>query len=623
MTDPDESRKEVRAPRCRILSAKSETKIGTWNVRTLYQTGKMAQLLREFEENQLNILGISEMRWTGSGKLYNEGKTVLYSGHEEQHRRGVGFVLDKEASRALIGWKPVNERIITARFESRHGKTTILQVYAPTEDAEESVKDQFYELLQDTFDGIPNHDVKILMGDFNAQIDSNRQGFESVIGPFGTAQRTTDNGERLLFFCNLNSLSISNTFFQHKLIHKKTWRSPDGSTNNEIDYICISQRWKSALLDVRVYRGADVGSDHHLLGAKLRLRLKKLAVKKKQKPFATDKLKDPTISEKYRLNLQNRFQLLQEMGPDLDDQWSFFKETLTKSAEETVGRRRGSRKEQWIKEHTWELIDKRKEMKRERDRAKSEEEKEETKHQYRDLDRQVKKSCRTDKRQWLEKKSSEAEEAAKKNDSRTLYRIVRELTGTGNSPSVPVKDKNGKTLLTTEEQDLRWREHFQETLNQPNPDTLFDFAAEPVETLEVCEEPIRREETEEAIKALKNNKAAGLDEISAEMLKHGGETTEEMLTQLMNRCWQDEQVPRDWRDGVIVKLPKKGDLSDCNNWRGITLLSIPGKVFCAVLLKRLKKAVDCKLREEQAGFRSNRSCTEQIFTLRNIIDQCL
>ncbi|XP_078619529.1 uncharacterized protein LOC144886675 [Branchiostoma floridae x Branchiostoma japonicum] len=564
------------------------------------------------------------MRWTGSGKMCSEGKTVLYSGHEDQHRRGVGLILDKEATRALIGWKPVSERIITARFQSRHGKTSIVQVYAPTDDAEESDMDQFYGLLQDTFDNTPSHDVKILMGDFNAQVDSSRQGFENVMGPFGSAHKTSDNGERLLFFCNTNSLSIGNTFFQHKRIHKKTWRSPDGTTNNEIDYICINQRWKSALLDIRVYRGADVGSDHHLLGAKMKLRLKKLAVKKKMKPFATDKLKDPMMSEKYQLKLQNRFQVLQEMGQDVETQWSLFKETVTKSAEETIGRRRGSRKEQWIKDHTWDLIDERRKMKGERDRARSEEEKERTKHQYRDLDRQVKRSCRADKRQWLEKKGAEAEEAAQKNDARTLYRLVREVTGSCSSSSVPIKDKSGKTLLTTEEQDLRWMEHFQETLNQPNPNTLFDFQAEePVEDLDVCEEPIRIDETVQAIKAMKNNKAAGLDEISAEMLKHGGESTVEMLTRLMNRCWQDEQVPRDWQDGIIVKLPKKGNLSDCNNWRGITLLSIPGKVFCAVLLRRLKKAVDCKLREEQAGFRSNRSCTEQIFTLRNIIDQCL
>ena len=68
---------------------------------------------------------------------------------------------------------------------------------------------------------------------------------------------------------------------------------------------------------------------------------------------------------------------------------------------------------------------------------------------------------------------------------------------------------------------------------------------------------------------------------------------------------------------------KKGNLSDCNNWRGITLLSSPGKAFCSVLLNRLKDKIDRILRQEQAGFRSERSCGEQIFTLRNIIEQSL
>jgi len=72
-----------------------------------------------------------------------------------------------------------------------------------------------------------------------------------------------------------------------------------------------------------------------------------------------------------------------------------------------------------------------------------------------------------------------------------------------------------------------------------------------------------------------------------------------------------------------VKLPKKGNLSDCNNWRGITLLSTPGKVFTRVLLDRLQNAVDQTLCEEQAGFRKGRSCTEQISALRNIIEQSL
>ena len=74
---------------------------------------------------------------------------------------------------------------------------------------------------------------------------------------------------------------------------------------------------------------------------------------------------------------------------------------------------------------------------------------------------------------------------------------------------------------------------------------------------------------------------------------------------------------------IIIKLPKKGDLSDCNNWRGVTLLSVPSKIFLRVLLNRIDKSIDAKLREEQAGFRPNRGCIDHIFTIRNILEQCI
>ena len=80
------------------------------------------------------------------------------------------------------------------------------------------------------------------------------------------------------------------------------------------------------------------------------------------------------------------------------------------------------------------------------------------------------------------------------------------------------------------------------------------------------------------------------------------------LTELLNDCWRRREVPSVWRQGTVVKLPKKGDLSDCNNWHGIALHSIPGKVLCRILMQRLKNAVDVKLREEQADFRAGRSC---------------
>ncbi|KAJ8386311.1 hypothetical protein AAFF_G00175070 [Aldrovandia affinis] len=195
--------------------------------------------------------------------------------------------------------------------------------------------------------------------------------------------------------------------------------------------------------------------------------------------------------------------------------------------------------------------------------------------EYRRLDKEVKKSCRNDRRRWLEEKAREAQEAAEKNEMKTLYRIVRELTSSRSSSGMPIRSKDGRALLSDEEQEARWVEHFREVLNQPTPPTLFNLDQEPpAPTLNITS-----------------------DEIS--------------------------DVPADWRSGVIVTLPKKGNLSDCNNWQDITLLSIPGKVFCSVLLQCLKTEVDNILREEQAGFWKGRSCSEQIFTLRNIIEQCL
>jgi len=100
---------------------------------------------------------------------------------------------------------------------------------------------------------------------------------------------------------------------------------------------------------------------------------------------------------------------------------------------------------------------------------------------------------------------------------------------------------------------------------------------------------ITEEETERAIKARKNNKAAGLDEISAELLKHGGPkcSTIGALTSVLNSYYEEKCVPYDWRKGVIIRLPKKGDISDCNNCRGITQLFVPGKLFCLIMLNRL------------------------------------
>jgi sorting nexin-29 len=90
---------------------------------------------------------------------------------------------------------------------------------------------------------------------------------------------------------------------------------------------------------------------------------------------------------------------------------------------------------------------------------------------------------------------------------------------------------------------------------------------------------------------------------------------------IFKKIWEKEEIPRDWKEGILFKVPKKGDLTECANWRRITLLNTNSKLLTRIMLERMKKETDKKLRENQAGFRAKRSCTDHITTLRIIIEQ--
>ena len=109
---------------------------------------------------------------------------------------------------------------------------------------------------------------------------------------------------------------------------------------------------------------------------------------------------------------------------------------------------------------------------------------------------------------------------------------------------------------------------------------------------------------------MKTGKSPGIDNICIELLKTDVITAGNIFTGLFSDIWTANEIPRDWNKGLIVKIPKKGDLQNCDNWRGITLLSMPSKIFCRVLLNRIEEAIDVNLRQEQAGFRRGKGWTK-------------
>ena len=135
--------------------------------------------------------------------------------------------------------------------------------------------------------------------------------------------------------------------------------------------------------------------------------------------------------------------------------------------------------------------------------------------------------------------------------------------------------------------------------------------------------PFTVEEVQAAITHLKNGKIPGIDGIDAEMLKVDPELAAGYLCTLFEHIRENMKVPDDWKKAMIVKVTKKGVLSKCDNFRGISLLSVPSKVLGRVVIERIKEGIDVKLRCEQAGFREGRGTIEQVFIVRKIIEQSI
>ena len=159
--------------------------------------------------------------------------------------------------------------MISVRLQGKPFNITVIQVYAPTSNAEETEVERFYEDPQDLLELTPKKDILFIIGDWNAKVGS--QKTPGVTGKLGLGMHN-EAGQRLIEFCQENALVIANTLFQQHKRRLYTWTSPDGQHQNLIDYILCSQRWRSSIQPTKTRPGADCGSDRELLITKFRLK---------------------------------------------------------------------------------------------------------------------------------------------------------------------------------------------------------------------------------------------------------------------------------------------------------------------------------------------------------------
>ena len=482
-------------------------------------------------------------------------------------------------------------------------------------------KTSFTTSLMPPSTGFPASEHVFLLGDFNARLGADRESWPRVLGHHGIG-KLNENGQRLPEFCCFHNLCVTNTYFQNKDRRKASWRHPRSNHWHQLDLVITRADSINNVCNTRAYHSADCDTDHSLVASWVKVTPKRLhcAKKKCQPRINTNQTLDP---EKNALFIQRLGEtLISDPSQSAVDRWNSLRTTIYNTAVSTYGKKERKNTD-WFEESVSTLVPV---IDAKCDalimyKSNPSQQNHQALKAARSLAQKTARRCANN--YWL-RLSSSIQMASWSGNIRVMYEGIKQATGKPTKRSAPLKSKTGDVIKDRDKQMSRWVEHYLDIYSREN--SVTQEALDSIEDLPVLEELDSEptlEELSKAIDALASGKAPGEDGIPPEVIKCGKPALLEPLHELLCLCWREGKVPQDMRNAKIITLYKnKGDRSDCNNYRGISLLSIVGKVFARVVLVRLQVLAERIYPESQCGFRSKRSTVDMIFSIRQLQEKC-
>ena len=617
-------------------------RIATWNIRTMLDgrdnndvpRRRTALIAMELSRYNVDIAALSETRLSDEGSLCETGAgyTFFWKGYPSGSPRihGVGMALKNSLVEKLTESPTyISERLMTLRLPLARGEyATVISAYAPTLKSDEETKDQFYNSLIDTLSRINRTDKVILLGDFNARVGKDSEMWPGVLGGHGVGNMNS-NGLRLLTLCTEHNLSLTNTFFRMRDKYKTSWMHPRSRHWHLIDYIAISRNDLSTVIKTRAMRGAECSTDHRLIVSDMRLsirpktRLRSRTVKK----LNTRLLKDPEKRSEFQQVLEEKLDSRQPIPEEVDvtGRWQQLSSDLGGCAESTLGICRRKNRD-WFDDNSSAIAELVQAKNRAHNAAVANPSSVTLRNRFKELRSETQRELRRIENGWWVSLAEEIQGYADSNDAQNFFNAVKQAYGPMNKSVAPVRSSDGATLFKKNEEIVgRWAEHFSSLLNvrQNISLSILEEIPQRITSAELDGMPTL-DEVRKCVGNLKNGKSPGTDGLPAELFKYGGDALNLRLHELLCHVWEYEEVPTEWKESLIVAIYKnKGDRSVCGNSRGISLLSVAGKIMAKILLGRLIPSIsEDILPETQAGFRPNRSTSDMIFVSRQLLEKC-
>ena len=170
----------------------------------------------------IQILGLTEIRWKGKGDIYSDDVRIIYFGGTEREG-GVAILLDRHAAQSVDRVEPINDRLLMVRLRGDPVDIMVVVAYMPTGTHPDEEIEKMYDSIEEVLGLGKGNDYLVLLGDWNAVVGEGQEG--SLTGHFGLGKRN-QRGDMLVDFCRRRSLTIDNTCFEHHLRKRYTWKAP-------------------------------------------------------------------------------------------------------------------------------------------------------------------------------------------------------------------------------------------------------------------------------------------------------------------------------------------------------------------------------------------------------------